>query len=154
MSKSSAKRRKNRSAQSSRSSQPAKSSSSAQAAHAAQPAKKVHGAFLTGVLVFLVLHAILTAVLLIAYRKDPDIRHIQPWVWAAAAFVPLAEIAGVAAIWFWKRWGLYLYLVATVVGIVFGFLLYPSQLVAFHGIIPIAILGYTLAAQKKMQLLT
>jgi len=152
MSKSSTKRRKNRSTQSSsHSSQQAHSSSSAKAA---QPAPKVHGAFLTGVLIFLLAHAILTAVLLLAFRKDPDPGHIQPWVWAAAVFVPLAEIAGVAAIWYWKRWGLYLYLVATCVAIVLGFLLYPSQLVAFHGIIPLAILGYTLAGQKKMQLLT
>ena len=150
MSKSSSKRRKNRSTQSSRSPQPAKSSSSAQAA---QPARKVHGAFLTGVLIFLLAHAILTAVLLLAYRKQPEVL-TQPALWSLAALVTIAEIVGVAAVWYWKRWGLYLYLVATCGAIVLGFLVYPSQLVAFHGIIPLAILGYTLAGQKKMQLLT
>jgi hypothetical protein len=116
------------------------------------PPKKVRGGWLTGALIFIAVHAVFTAVLLLVWKKQaPPIP--VPWLWTAAVLIALAEIGGAVAMWFWKRWGLYLFIGATLAGIVVGFLMYPSQLAAFHGIIPILILGYILQRQNKLRLL-
>lgn len=114
------------------------------------PVKKERGGWMIAMLVFILLSAILTAVLLLIYRKDPG--PIKPWLWGAAFVISLAEIGAAVAIWFWKKWGLYLYGVAVLAGIGVGLMVYPSMLVAFHGILPLALLGYVLTYQKKMAL--
>jgi hypothetical protein len=116
------------------------------------PPKKVRGGWLTAALIFIAVHAVFTAVLLLLYRKQP-IPMQAPVLWGAAVLIALAEIGGAVAMWFWKRWGLYLFIAATLAGIVVGFLVFPSQLAAFHGIIPILILGYILQRQNKLRLL-
>jgi hypothetical protein len=116
------------------------------------PPKKVRGGWLTAALIFIAVHAVFTAVLLLAYRKQA-IPVQAPVLWAAAVLIALAEIGGAAGMWFWKRWGLYLFIAATLAGIVVGFFVYPSQITAFHGIIPILILGYILQRQNKLRLL-
>lgn len=115
-------------------------------------AKKVRGGWLTAALIFIAVHAVFTAVLLLAWHKQSSL--IQtPVLWTAAILIALAEIGGAVAMWFWKRWGLYLFIAATLAGIVVGFLMYPTQLAAFHGIIPVLILGYILQRQNKLRLL-
>ena len=115
------------------------------------PPKKVRGGWLTGALIFIAVHAAFTAVLLLLYKQPNQLQ--APVLWTSAVLIALAEIGGAVAMWFWKRWGLYLFVGATLAGIVVGFLMYPTQLAAFHGIIPILILGYILQRQNKLRLL-
>ena len=117
------------------------------------PPKKVRGGWLTAALIFIAVHAVFTAVLLLLLHKQPS--QLQtPVLWAAAVLVALAEIGGAVAMWFWKRWGLYLFVGAILAGIVVGFLAFPTQpYVAFHGIIPVLILSYILQRQNKLRLL-
>lgn len=122
-------------------------------AGASRPAPKVRGGWLTAMLVIIAVHGILTSVLLIMLRKQPS-GPAQPWLWAAAASVTIADIVAAIVLWKWKRWGLYLYTVATFVGIAAGMIVFPSILTAFHGILPLGILGLILSGQRKMQLLT
>ena len=117
---------------------------------AAQPAPKVRGGWLTAMLIIIVIHAIFTAVLLISYHKNPGVT--REVLWAGAFLVALLEIASVAVMWFWKKWGLYLFVAATLASIGFGLVIYPSMLAAFHAIIPLGILAYILQAQNKLKL--
>jgi hypothetical protein len=120
----------------------------------APPPKKVHGGWLTAMLIIIGLHGVLTTALLLTLRKQPG--PMPPtWLIAAAVAVGLADILAAVAIWFWKRWGLYLYVVSSLAGIALGLVVFPTPLLitAFHGIIPVAILGYILTWQKKMPLL-
>jgi hypothetical protein len=112
----------------------------------------VRGGWLTAALIIIAVNAVLTAVLLLVYRRQGG-PIPTPWLWASAVMIALAEIGGAAAMWFWKRWGLYLFIAAVLAGIVVGFLVFPTQLVAFHGIIPVLILGYILQRQNKLRLL-
>jgi len=117
------------------------------------PPRKVRGGWLTAALIFIAVHAVITAVLLLALKRQPG-PIPTPWLWTAAVIVALAEIGGAVAMWFWKRWGLYLFIGAILAGIVVGFLAFPTMpYVAFHGIIPVLILGYILQRQNKLQLL-
>ncbi len=116
------------------------------------PPKKVRGGWLTAALIIIAVHAVITAVLLLVWKKQSGPLP-TPWLWTAAVLIALAEIGGAVAMWFWKRWGLYLFVGAILAGIVVGFLMYPSQLAAFHGIIPVLILGYILQRQNKLRLM-
>jgi hypothetical protein len=116
------------------------------------PPKKVRGGWLTAALIFIAVHAVITAVLLLVFKKQAA-PIPTPWLWTAAVLVALAEIGGAVAMWFWKRWGLYLFIAAILAGIVVGFFVFPSLFTAFHGIIPVLILSYILQRQNKLRLL-
>ena len=116
----------------------------------AQPAPKVRGGWLTAMLIIIVIHAIFTAVLLISYHKNPGVA--KEVLWAGAFLVALLEIASAVVMWFWKKWGLYLFVAATLASVGFGLIIYPSMLAAFHAIIPLGILGLILTSQKKLPL--
>ena len=116
----------------------------------AQPAPKVRGGWLTAMLIFIVVHAVFTAVLLIAYHKDPGIS--RTILWSGAIIAALLEIGSAVAMWFWKKWGIYLFVATTLAAIGFGLVVYPSMVVAFHGIIPLGLLGMILTNQKKLPL--
>ncbi len=116
------------------------------------PPKKVRGGWLTGALIFIAVHAVLTAVLLLLFHKQSG-PITTPVLWTVSLLVALAEIGSAVAMWFWKRWGLYLFIAAILAGIVVGFLVFPSLFTAFHGIIPVLVLGYILQRQNKLRLL-
>lgn len=54
----------------------------------------------------------------------------------------LADIVAAIGAWNWRRWGLVLYGISTAAGIAVGLMLTGSQLVVFHDIIPLTVLGY------------
>jgi len=122
-------------------------------ASVSRPAPKVRGGWLTAMLVIIAVHGVLTSVLLIAVGKEPA-GVPAPVFWAAAVAVTVADMVAAVALWKWKRWGLYLYTVSTLAGIVLGMLVLPAMITAFHGILPLGILGLILSGQRKMQLLT
>ena len=100
-------------------------------------------------LIIIVIHAIFTAVLLISYHKNPGVA--REVLWAGAFLVALLEIASAVVMWFWKKWGLYLFVAATLASIGFGLVVYPSMLAAFHAIIPLGILAYILQAPGQAE---
>jgi hypothetical protein len=132
--------------------QPNQTKQASQTKRSGQTAKKVRGGWLTAALILIIVHGIFTTVLLLTLRKQPG-GPPAPWLWAAAILVGLADIAAAALMWYWKRWGLYLYIVATLAGIAVGLVVFPSGITAIHGIIPLGILGFILSSQKKLQLL-
>ena len=119
---------------------------------ASQPARKVRGGWLTAILIFIVLDGLLGAALLIAFRRadGPPL----PVLATLAALAAVGSIVAGVALWYWKRWGLYLYIVATAATICVGLIVLPSLFTAFHAIIPLGILGAVLSNQHKLPLLT
>jgi uncharacterized membrane protein (DUF2068 family) len=99
------------------------------------------GCLLTGMLVLIALHGVAAAYLILYLRADRD---PEALVWIAPTLFALAvaDIIAAVAIWFWKKWGLKLYAISTVIGIAVGLIVTASQLVVFHDIIPLVILGY------------
>ena len=73
-------------------------------------------------------------------RSDPS----PAWILIILFALSIADVVGAIATWHWKRWGFQLYALSTAVGIAVGLLLTGSQLIVFHDIIPLAILGYLL----------
>jgi hypothetical protein len=134
-----------------------KGSASARHGAAAQKAnppvvKKKHGGWLTAMIIIMIVHGIFNTVAILSFRNSAY-TNIPPWLYAGAVFDGVATVISAIALWYWRRWGLYLYIAATAVSIALGVIVMRSQIAAFYNIIPLAILGYILTGQKKMQLL-
>lgn len=102
---------------------------------------KERGTWLSLWLILILLHGILASGLiwyLRAQRNDPS----PSWVLIILFLLAIADIVAAIAAWNWKRWGLWLYAISTASGIVVGLVLTASQLIVFHDIIPLVILGY------------
>lgn len=118
--------------------------------HKQDPATpKERGTWLSLWLILIMLHGIFASGLiwyLRSQRSDPS----PSWILAILFLLAVADIVAALAAWNWKKWGLWLYALSTAIGIVIGLVLTASQLVVFHDIIPLAILGY-LVRDKRDQ---
>lgn len=114
--------------------------------------QKKRGGWLTAAIVIMAVHGVFNTVALLALRKS-EYTNIPPWLWATAFLDGILTVVAAVALWYWKRWGLYVYVVATFASIAVGLIVYPSQIAAFYNVIPLLILGYILQGQRKMQLL-
>ncbi len=92
-------------------------------------------------LVLIALHGLVSAYLVYYLRADRDLEALT-WMLPILLALAIADVVAAVAIWYWKKWGLGLYLISTAVGIGAGLILTASQLVVFHDIIPLAVLGY------------
>jgi hypothetical protein len=123
----------------------------------ASVARKERGGWLTAMLIIIIIHGLFNIAALITLRKTAnplDLASVPAWLWAGAILDGLLTIASGVALWYWKRWGLYLYVVATFASIVLGLMVFGNILVSFYNIIPLGILALILQSQRKMQLLT
>ena len=114
--------------------------------------KPQRGGWLTAAIVIMAIHGVFNTAALLSLRKS-EYANIPPWLWAAAFLVGIATVVSAVGLWYWKKWALYLYVVATFVSLGVGLVVYPSMIAAFYNIIPLGILGAILQTQKKMQYL-
>jgi hypothetical protein len=121
-------------------------------ARPAAAAKPVHGNLLTAAIVIMAIHGVFNTVALLLIRKS-EYYNPPPWLWVAAFAVGIATVVAAVALWYWKRWGLYLYLAAAIASAVIGVITFPTFGIAFYNLIPVAILGWILNSQKKMHYL-
>ncbi len=157
MSKSSARRRKASSQQVAQQASKTQPGGSAKATKkASTPAKspkaaKTRGAWLTGALALMTVDAFISTVLPFVYRKN-TVDITNPGLVAGAIAVGLLALAGVVLMWMWKRAGIYVFLASVAGSVAVGMFVYPSQIVAFHAIVPLLILSAALSVDKKLPL--
>jgi hypothetical protein len=114
--------------------------------------KPQRGGWLTAAIIVMAVHGIINTVALLVLRK-PEYMTVPMWLYVAAVLDGVATIVSAVALWYWKRWGLYLYVVATFASLALGLIIFPSLYVAFYNIIPLGILAWILSSQRKLQLL-
>ena len=105
-----------------------------------QKAPKERGCWLTGWLILMLVHGIVSS-LLIFYQRNLEGGDQTIWL-GLLLLASIAIVVATVAIWYWQRWGLILYAIAIGASIVAGLILTRTQLWVFHEIIPLAILGY------------
>jgi hypothetical protein len=105
---------------------------------------KQHGAVLTGALVIMALHGIFAAYL---YSTGAPVTS-RPWIISLMVVHSLANIVAAVAIFYWKKWGLYVYAASTILALVLG-LISIGVWSVFYMILPFVILGWIL--RSKMQ---
>jgi hypothetical protein len=109
---------------------------------------KERGIWLSIWLILIALHGILSSVL-IWYLRDQQGESSPAWVLALLFLLAIADVVAAILVWFWKRWGLWLYAISVAAGIAIGLVLSRSQLIVFHDIIPLVILGFLVRDKQK-----
>jgi hypothetical protein len=112
------------------------------------PKKKERGIWLTIALVLIMIHSILTIFVYLRYTNNPQ-SSFTPWVVTSLFIVAVAKFVAAAALWMWERWGIYLFLGASLVMVAIGLVLTGSLLVGFNEIIPVAVLAWLM--RDRMQ---
>jgi len=105
--------------------------------------KKLHknrGTLLVIFLVIMILHGIVTAVMYHASASEAE----RPILIGLMTLHSLMNIAAGVGIWYWKKWGLYVYAVSTILALVVG-LVTVGMWSTFSIILPLAILGWILS---------
>lgn len=105
------------------------------------PKRKERGIGLTIVLILVMVHSILTAFVYLRYTQDPS-GNFTPWLVTALFLAAVAKFVAAAGIWMWERWGIYVFLGATLVDVAVGILLTGTMLIVFNEILPVAILAW------------
>jgi hypothetical protein len=113
-----------------------------------QATEKERGTWLSIWLVFIMLHGILAS-LLIWYLRTQQSEPSPSWVLAILFVLALADVVAAIATWYWKKWGLWLYVISTIAGTVIGLVLTRSQLWVFHDLLPLVILGYLIKDKRN-----
>lgn len=67
----------------------------------------------------------------------------KPILLGSLLVLTLADLVGLGAIWFWQKWGWYVFIVSSIASIVFGLIATGSLLVGIHEILPFVFLGWT-----------
>jgi uncharacterized membrane protein (DUF2068 family) len=66
--------------------------------------------------------------------------------------ISLADLIAAIGMWFWKQWGIYLYIISTGVVAAISIVLTASVWVSLYQFIPVLILGYVITLQNKQKL--
>jgi len=66
----------------------------------------------------------------------------KPYLLGGLILVALADLIGLAGIWFWKKWGWYLFAISSIGSVVLGLISTGTGLIAINKILPFVILGW------------
>lgn len=114
------------------------------------PAKKERGGWLTGAIIFVILHSFL--VLAGIYGNSLlAVEELPPtWIIYSIVGLAIADIVAGIALWRWKGWGFYLYLFTSIAIIALGIMATGYAMFwAFSRILPFVILGYIMRPKWK-----
>jgi peptidoglycan/LPS O-acetylase OafA/YrhL len=137
------------SAKPAQSGKPVQTGKPAQSGKPAQPVKaKSRSTLLTIALVLVLLHGIFMAIFY--WTVIPDAQrtwsNIVLWVMLLTA---VADIVAAAAMWYWKRWGIYLYGIAAVASAVVAVLMTGDLFLVFGALLPAIIVLYIIARHRN-----
>ena len=123
-----------------------KSKAPTKAAAQTEPAKQ-RNTLLTIALVLVILHGILVVALFWAGAPETQrtVGSIALWLTILAA---VGDVVAAVGMWNWKRWGIYLYAIATVAAAVGALLATGSMLFLFGSMLPAIIVLYIVAMQR------
>jgi hypothetical protein len=106
--------------------------------------KKVRGTLLTIALIIMAVHGMVAAYLYSTLSTAPEVQ--RPWVISLMVLHSLANIAAAAGIFYWKKWGLYVYAYSTIVALVVGLISIGIWSV-FYMVLPFVIVGWLLRSK-------
>jgi hypothetical protein len=103
--------------------------------------QKKHGALLTIVLILMGLHGFVSTYIYITYSNAPEVQ--RPWIISMMVLHFILNIAAAILIYFWKKWGIYLYVASTIIAVVAGLLAVGIWSI-WYMLMPLIILGWLL----------
>ena len=115
---------------------------------ATKPATKRRSTLLTVALAIVILHGIVMAVVYWTVLPDAQRTLGNIALWAMFGAAAASVVAGVA-MWYWKRWGIYVYGAAAVVEAIVALLASGSIFLLFGALLPAIIVLYIVMAQRE-----
>jgi hypothetical protein len=103
------------------------------------------GCLLTGFLVLVIAINLIRTVIL--YVASQDAVEENFWFYGASILLGLTTIVAAFGMWSWKRWGLGLYIVVSLIGMVISLVVTGWPLILFYDTIPLLILGAAVAGR-------
>ena len=103
--------------------------------------KKNRGTLLTIVLVLMAVHGIVAAAMYSTMTTAPEVQ--RPWIIGMMVVHFLANVAAAVGIFYWKKWGLYVYAASTIIALVVG-LVSVGIWSVFYMLLPFVIVGWLL----------
>lgn len=114
----------------------------------AKTSKPQRGTLLTIALVLIILHGLFMVA--VYWTTIGNIgREVAGWPLIVMGLTALASVIAGFGMWGWKRWGIYLYVIAAVVSTIIGVLITGSLTMVFAGLLPMIIVGYILLPRMK-----
>jgi hypothetical protein len=106
--------------------------------------RKIRGTWLTIALVVMVLHGLLAAIYYAAAKVD-SVYLARPWLISLMVLHFLANVLAAIGIWYWKKWGVYIYIASTILAVIVGLITTGLGMVSvFYMVLPLVILGWLL----------
>lgn len=109
---------------------------------------KHRNTLLTIALVIVILHGLVMAAVYWTVIPDAQrtLSNIALWVMFLAA---AADVVAGVAMWYWKRWGIYLYGIGAAVGAVMAVLATGDLFLLFGALLPAIVVLYIVMAQRE-----
>ena len=111
---------------------------------------KERGWLLSIIIVLIGVHGAFASWVVWATMKADYVQY-QAWVLPLLVLISLGDILAAVAMWFWKRWGFYLYAVTQVVATAIALMLTGNIWVTFSELLPVAIVAYVIQYQHKLK---
>lgn len=112
-----------------------------------QPKPKHRNTLLTTALVIVFLHGLLMAAIFWTVRPDVEKTwgNIAVWIMILSA---VGDIVAAAAMWLWKRWGIYLYGLAAIGSAIVAVMASGDLFLLFGALLPAIIVLYIVMMQR------
>jgi hypothetical protein len=107
------------------------------------PTERTRGRWLTLAILFVIGYGLLS--IFVVLTVDGARRVFAPgWLLPLVIAIGCAEIIAGILLWRWKMWGLYLYLIATIISLILATLSAGSLFVVYARIVPFVAVGYVI----------
>jgi hypothetical protein len=118
--------------------------------HGKEVSKPKHGAVWGTWLVLLMLHGV-GAIWLAYVSQNPEYADNRSLIVTSLVIAAFLQVIGVFGMWFWKTWGLYLFIAVVFIQMAAHMVLTASVWVGFYDAIPLIVTGYMLNYKKLLQ---
>lgn len=112
------------------------------------PARKQRTTLLTLALIIIFLHGLLMFAIFWTVRPETERTWANIAVWLML-FSAAGDMVAAAAMWYWKRWGIYLYGVAAVAAAIVAVMASGDLFLLFGALLPAIIVLYIVAMQRN-----
>jgi hypothetical protein len=118
-----------------------KTSSTRSGSKKSKAIQKKHGALLTIVLIIMGLHGFVSTYIYLTLNTAPEVQ--RPWIISMMVLHFILNIAAAVLIYFWKKWGIYIYVASTILAVIAGLLAIGIWSI-WYMVFPLIILGWLL----------
>jgi hypothetical protein len=111
-------------------------------------ARKRRNTLLTIALVIVLLHGILMTAIFWTVRPDVErnLGNVAVWIMLLSS---VADVVAAIAMWYWKRWGIYLYGVAAIGAAIVAVMASGDLFLLFGALLPAIIVLYIVTMQRE-----